>query len=143
MSGCHSPYTIGNVAYSLPSNGGYCNCHCHNSWDGIYPSPCFCHCNNPLAKPSNSAFIPTIIHIENKKMEEKIKSLEERLSILELRQLDHSKKPHKCPVCDFSGAIQLESMEEVIRFKGEIMNTDDGKSFISCRSCEGKGIVWG
>lgn len=59
-----------------------------------------------------------------------------------IRDNMRGKIPHKCPVCDFSGAIQLESMEEITRFK-DVMKTDDGRYFIWCKSCEGKGIVWG
>lgn len=54
-----------------------------------------------------------------------------------------NRKPHKCPVCDFSGAIQLESAEEYNRFKDEMNKTADGRYFIWCKSCEGSGIVWG
>lgn len=124
MSGCHVPLS---------------------TWNGNYHPRCYCKCNTTVVVNPT----PIIYQFENKKMEDKIKLLEERLNVVEQWKkvakvlCDQSKKPHKCPVCDFSGAIQLESIEEVIRFKDEIINTDDGKNFISCRSCEGKGIVWG
>lgn len=83
-------------------------------------------------------------------LEDKIKGLIERLEDVEKWRkgikilADQSKKPHKCPVCDFTGAIELERMDEISRFSSnEIMKTDDGRYFIFCRSCEGKGIVWG
>lgn len=53
------------------------------------------------------------------------------------------KKPYKCPNCDFSGALQLESVEEVVRFGKDVMHTSDGKPFIWCIACKGNGIVWG
>lgn len=39
---------------------------------------------------------------------------------------DHPKKPHKCPICDGRGQVQLEILK--ISF---------------CLSCDGKGIIWG
>lgn len=73
----------------------------------------------------------TILYFENKKMEEKIKFLEQRLIKLENHfsgdyQLIASKKiPHRCPICS-----------------GKRICTD-GNLFWQCESCEGKGIVWG
>lgn len=55
----------------------------------------------------------------------------------------NKKHPHKCPVCDFSGAIMLETIKEITRFSSVVLNTNDGRSFIWCTSCKGEGIVWG
>jgi hypothetical protein len=51
--------------------------------------------------------------------------------------------PYKCPICDGTGALQLETEEELNRFCKSRMRTDDNKWFIWCKSCEGKGILWG
>jgi hypothetical protein len=74
--------------------------------------------------------------------EKRLLELERRLDVCASVLRKDKLSPHKCPACDFSGAIQLESMEEIARFKDKVMVTD-GRHFIWCRSCEGKGIVWG
>lgn len=51
--------------------------------------------------------------------------------------------PYKCPVCHGSGAIHLENEDELNRYCKQRMRTDDNKWFIWCKSCEGKGILWG
>lgn len=129
MSGCHSPYTIGNVAISQPSLGGYCQCPCHlSTWMGIYPPQCYCQCRIGVFKVTNTE--PTILYIENKKMDDKIKKLEERLEEVEKWKktakilCDQSKKPHACPLCKGTG-------------EGILMGIRN------CIPCEGKGIVWG
>ncbi len=89
---------------------------------------------------------------------EKIKELEKRINevlkisvkdycvlendIIKL-QLGNNKKPHKCPVCGGSGALELESIEECNKYKNKFNTYDNGKPFIWCKSCEGKGILWG
>ena len=69
---------------------------------------------------------PTILYLENKKMEEKIKLLQDRVSILEKRELSQSKKPHKCPICNGHGSVVISKNE-----------------CEPCHVCEGKSIVWG
>jgi hypothetical protein len=76
----------------------------------------------------------------------RIKELESKVAELEsfkhVRFSVYETKPHKCPNCDFSGTIQLDSLEELSRFDSH-MKTADGRFFIWCIACDGKGIVWG
>ena len=133
MSGCHIPLTMGNLAYS-PQYGGYCACPCHHAltpYGGQTYWQCYCNCRS-----YNNLFggQPTVIYLENKIMEERIKKIEENIQDLqesyqglsaELRYImdNMNKKPHKCPVCDATGSIPPTRM--------------------ICKTCEGKGIVWG
>ena len=81
------------------------------------------------------------------KSQDYIKELKERMKKLEkdfeskldidykkwcqyFNEVNSKKTPHKCPVCDGSGRYRLATAQRV----------DD---VIDCRSCEGKGIVWG
>jgi len=54
----------------------------------------------------------------------------------------YNPKPHKCPNCNFLGAIEFESAEEASQY-GTVMQPNGGKLFTWCKACEGKGIVWG
>lgn len=130
MSGCHVPLTMGNLAYS-PQYGGYCACPCHYG-SGIY-QVCFYSCRQyrPFAGGQ-----PTVIYLENKVMEERIKKIEEQIKDLnesyqglaaELRHImdNLNKKPHKCPVCNGFGLRERSTLP------------------FQCDPCEGKGIVWG
>lgn len=52
-----------------------------------------------------------------------------------------SKKPHQCPVCSGEGRKQVFTtiMEPFERREIDSL----GRNFVTCFSCEGKGIIWG
>jgi hypothetical protein len=151
MSGCHVPLTMGNLAYS-PGYGGYCICPCHFNSDMLYAFQCYCHCNKYRSFAGGQ---PSVIYLETKVMEERIKNLETRLKELEewtrkdedrvhqqLKDLQESyqglsaelrhimenirKKPHKCPICDGLGGTKISGTIDEF-----------------CTACHGKCIVWG
>jgi DnaJ-class molecular chaperone len=82
---------------------------------------------------------------ENRKISRRVDELEiqiEKCIALGSRAY-HSKKPHKCPVCLGSGAIQLETLDEVQKWNVTKMCTADGTWFFWCKSCKGEGFIWG
>lgn len=47
------------------------------------------------------------------------------------------KKPYKCPVCEGSGAVHIS-----LYHKGTVEKLPLENERESCRTCDGKGIVW-
>lgn len=64
---------------------------------------------------------------------ERLDKLETEINVLRyLRSIEHDpKKPHKCPVCEGSERYKFTP------------SRGDSEITIECKSCEGKGIVWG
>lgn len=156
MIGCTSPYVLGNVAFcqysnypglgGLPQQSYMCACPCHQSvWFGVYPPQCWCNCSKTqivkIVTDNSMTQEVTKLQLEIAVLRETIKGLEARLEPVERWKktakvlCDQSKKPHKCPVCFGDGGWNLISAEE--------MQNNDGKIFKTCKSCEGKGILWG
>lgn len=66
-------------------------------------------------------------------LETDVMHIKNRLESLEIRA-----RPHKCPVCDGVGNITKEIHPKLAEF--ERLPTCLS---IACKSCDGKGIVWG
>lgn len=76
-------------------------------------------------------------------LENKLKELERFQDITDsqYKMLIKNKKPHKCPVCYGEGKNQTQSAV-CEPFEKRIIDSL-GRHFTECKSCDGKGIVWG
>jgi hypothetical protein len=87
-------------------------------------------------------------HDKNKKISARVDEIEGLINAIKeyynsLCAQSLKKEPYNCPVCGGSGAMELESIEECNKYKQIFKRHDNGKPFIWCASCDGKGIVWG
>lgn len=86
----------------------------------------------------HSAILNSIKNIE-KEIDERINELSEKLNNLismpNIAWAKYNKTPHKCPVCDGSRNSRGRYFDEFLRAGME--------TFIECKSCDGKGILWG
>lgn len=74
---------------------------------------------------------------ENRKISARVEDIEAAIYKIEHSQKDHDHKiPHKCPVCEGRGIVATGLKIE------EVYGTDL-KTSKDCKSCEGKGILWG
>jgi hypothetical protein len=150
MSGCY-PYECKCVCH-LPNNTFYqltgsqkdC-CKCNTSEYDSYPIVKkiqeleerikYLESENKMRQDTIScidrAYDEAFVQLEDRiiKLEENIQGVEKVLT-------------HKCTNCGGSGAIHLDKSEENYKFYNVRMCTSDGKWFIWCNTCEGKGIVW-
>lgn len=123
MSGCHPTYI--------------CLCSCHKGGPKYMrtsnpPKPC-CDCDK-IEYHSDNAVSPLV---------EQIQLMKDRINLLEKTQLElidkiaeianfyyrEKKEPYKCPVCE-GKRIELNIMPNGCYFES------------SCKTCDGKGIVW-
>lgn len=126
MSGCHPPYSVGNVAFNnycnpqIPSQGFMCACPCHQAvWMSTQPPKCWCSCHR------NSTTIKVVS--DNSKIE--IAKLQQEIAVL---RETVKKKPHICPVC--------KGQTKVLYFSETAENNN---LYLPCKTCDAKGIVWG
>lgn len=82
----------------------YCNCDCHKVMGSINSPICHCQCNQKW-----NLGIPLITSKIDKP---EIKVIE--------------KKPYKCPVCDGTGNVIVESLHQTKL----------------CHPCKGAGVLW-
>lgn len=73
MSGCHSPYVMGNTAFT--SYG--CQCSCHSKSLRLI-SDCWCRCNSIDVKPTRN-LADDILMQKEKTLVEQLKEMEARL----------------------------------------------------------------
>lgn len=73
---------------------------------------------------------------------ERLSDLEERINLIGQQYKSiTSNKPYKCPACAGKGKTQV--ITNVIEpFETRIIDSQ-GRHFIECKTCTGKGIVWG
>lgn len=64
-------------------------------------------------------------------LNEKLAALEQLFYDEKEKFRNQDRKPHKCPVCDGSG------------FLGDVLLLSLPPTFAECKTCEGKGIIWG
>jgi hypothetical protein len=93
MSGCHSLYTLGNVAFNTANQawenmpGVMCQCPCHfNGKVPLGPDNCWCKCNQ-------------------------ISSVEQPVKHLEIVP---RRTPHTCPVCNGEGVRASKEQTETV-----------------------------
>jgi hypothetical protein len=68
---------------------------------------------------------------QRKRLEDKINYLEELIYDVKAKLRESDKKPHRCPICDGRG------------FYESMVPKEPGRLDFTCKTCEGKGIVWG
>jgi hypothetical protein len=100
---------------------------------------CHCKCHVSRNEHCDNCKEPEPIEIQLHEISQRIDCLFTSLKGLEGRfNLEKSFqpiRPHKCPVCQGSCEWELQSVEECGR--------NNGKRMMTCKACEGKGIVWG
>lgn len=103
--------------------------------DAVYNQNCF---HGFLDKIKNLEEHKNYQIDENRKVSKRLDEIDKQIietRIQFINQIGNEKRPHTCPVCNGTGELELQSIEETIN--------NDNKRFKTCHSCEGKGVLWG
>ncbi len=52
-------------------------------------------------------------------------------------------RPHRCPICNGDGIVFTEfKSRSTIRLSGKYKMDEEGRTYMECEPCNGKGILW-
>jgi hypothetical protein len=67
--------------------------------------------------------------------------IDDRLKELEVK--NKNKIPHKCPICNGNGKIEVFPRIPVHHVLSSFIRDAEGRFYNECESCQGNGILWG